>query len=1219
MSVSLPVRRRTATSQRRWWSGPAACLVTLLALPASAGITIPDDPLTTASRVAPNILFILDDSGSMAFETMPDNPPSTSTPDVSNGTYTRNSLAYNPAVTYLPWRQADGTRMSGGTNFNAVYGSFNLVGGSTINLASGSSCRRYNRNSNSTNDELSSGGTQVCGGVQTFYVPKDTSRTEASYLNNGENYYRYQISGDDVVRSEYGAVSSSTGNVAGYPVSGLSASRGQSLSYTVTVPAGTTALTIAINGGTGDADLYVRLNAQPSLSNYDCRPYASGNNESCSFNPPAGGGTYNVLVNAYSNFNNVTLSAVTSNNNRCASGTGSRDWINCQSATPTGRTIAAEQANYATWFSYHRTRMKAAKAGASEAFTDLDSRVRVGFRTIWDRNSFDIPVNDGNDGRFVDNPGGQGTSATTSRSTWYSRLQNVIAYNGTPLHGALDSAGRYFSRTDAQGPYGPQATSGQFSCRQNFAILTTDGYWNDTSNNYSVKVGNQDGNPGSTITGTNNQSYRYSPSAPYTDGYSDTLADVAMRYWKADLRTDLANNVPTNSANPAFWQHMVTFGISIGLNGNKPWSSVGAVPSDATWEEPPEPEDADRIDDLLHAAVNGRGAFVAASNPEEFSAGLQGALAVISQRTSSFSNVASNSVSLDTGSQVFNASYVSGTWTGTVTARAVTQSGVASTVSWTATVPAWASRKIFTVSGSAGANFPSTAQVTALARGGGPSSFPVTGENNANYLKGQPTLEERNGGTLRNRASILGDIVGSSPAYVGDTNTLYVGANDGMLHAFDAANGQELFAYVPGIIDISALSTLSRPDYTHRYFVDGPVSVTSRALTPGKNLLIGTLGRGGKGVFALDVSTPRTATATSVYKWELKDTTTGSDGNMGLVMGKPLLSKVAGGRVAAVLGNGVNSSREKAVLIVLDVESGEIIRQIDTGIGSADAPNGLSAPVGVYSADGQTLAYVYAGDMLGNVWKFDLTSTNATQWSAKRLFTAQDANGTAQPITGAPTVTTHPTTRKRWVFFGTGRYLTTEDADARNTAVQTLYGLVDDDPATPPTRSALTRRTVTVQSTTVSGLAARAFESRSALPANSKGWYIDLPGSGERIVQDAQIVSSFLVTASVMPSGNACDADGSGFINALDAFTGTSAGGSYFDLDGDGQTDDAGVSSPNGPLPVGSVNPGVGMPTLPNLLRGRLVVGGTAGSDLRTLGTSRPRWDRVSWRELRGD
>ncbi|UNK43436.1 pre-peptidase C-terminal domain-containing protein [Luteimonas sp. S4-F44] len=1226
MSVSLPVHRRAATSQRRWWSGPTACLVTLLALPASAGITIPDDPLTTASRVAPNILFILDDSGSMAFETMPDNPPSTSTPDVSDYAYTRNSLAYDPARNYFTWRRADGSRMTGGTSFNAVYGSFNLVGGGTINLASGSSCRRYNRNnSNATTDEFSSGGTQVCGGVQTFYVPKDRSQTSAAYLGNGENYYRYQITADDVIRSEYGAAQSGSGNATGFPISNLSQSAGNWLRYSVTVPANTQTLRVTTSGGlfSGNADLYVRPGAAPTLTTFECRSSSLlTSNKECLISSPSAGATYEIGVygGGFFGFSGITLNAQITTNNRCGTGTAARDWINCQSATPTGRSVAAEQANYATWFSYHRTRMKSAKAGASEAFNDLDSSVRVGFRTIWDRNSFDIPVTDGNDGRFVDNPSGQGTSATTSRSTWYDRMQNAIGYNGTPLHGALDSAGRYFSLADAKGPYGPQATSGQFSCRQNFAILTTDGYWNDTSTNYGTKVGNQDGVAGEKITGPNNQSYQYSPSAPYKDDYTNTLADVAMRYWKADLRTDLVNNVPNNSANPAFWQHMVTFGISIGLSGNKPWSSVAAVPSNATWEDPTDREDADRIDDLLHAAVNGRGAFVAASNPEEFSAGLQSALSVISARTSSYSNVTSNSVSLDTGSQIFNASYVSGTWSGAVTARAVTPAGVVNAVSWTSSITEdWANRKVFTVSGGAGANFPSTAQVTALGRQGGVSSFPVTGVDNANYLRGQRTLENNRGGVLRNRTSVLGDIVGSSPAYVADTNTLYVGANDGMLHAFDAATGQELFAYVPGIIDISALSTLSRPDYTHRYFVDGPVSVTSRALTPGKNLLIGTLGRGGKGVFALDVSAPRTATAASVYKWELRDTATGTDGNMGLVLGKPLLSKVAGNRVAAVLGNGVNSTRERAVLIVLDVETGEIIRQIDTGAGSTQAPNGLSAPVGVYSADGQTLAYVYAGDMLGNVWKFDLTSTNATQWSAKRLFTAQDANGTAQPITGAPTVATNPTTRKRWVFFGTGRYLTAEDADARNTAVQTLYGLIDDDPATPPTRANLKRRTITVQSTSVNGFDARAFEARTALPANAKGWYIDLPGSGERIVQDAQIVSSFLVTASVMPSGNACDAGGSGYINALDAFTGTSAGGSYFDLDGDGKTDDAAVSSSSGRLPVGSVNPGVGMPTLPNLLRGRLVVGGTGGPEVRTIDTSRPRWDRVSWRELRGD
>src|SRR5690606_18761915 len=254
----------------------------------------------------------------------------------------------------------------------------------------------------------------------------------------------------------------------------------------------------------------------------------------------------------------------------------------------------------------------------------------------------------------------------------------------------------------------------------------------------------------------------------------------------------------------------------------------------------------------------------------------------------------------------------------------------------------------------------------------------------------------------------------------------------------------------------------------------------------------------------------------------------------------------------------------------------------------------------------------YAGDMQGNVWKFDLTGDSAASWTAKQLFAAVDEDGLAQPISGGLTVAVHPLTNKRWVFFGTGRFMT--QGDVASTAVQSLYGFVDEDEEV--AREDLTRRTVQVTGT-VEGFPVRGFESRAPLPADSKGWYIDLPESGERIVQDAQVVSTFLITASVIPSGDACESGGRGFINALDAFTGTSAGGSYFDLDGDGSTSDEVIGTP--PRPVGSVNVGGGMPTLPNLLRGRLVVGGSEGSDVRGTRTLAPRWDRASWREIRRD
>lgn len=1114
-------------SRRQRWVAPSAFVMTLLAMPAQAEIKIPDDPLTTAARVAPNILFILDDSGSMAWRNMNNRDVLeisgagnfSSRPDrdgVSTGTsyhsestsnaamymqgYATNSLYYNPTVDYQPWMQASGARMTGGQDFKSVY-SDDL----NVTYAPAST---------------SGGSRSLASNNQTFFVPKNLANTSSAYLSNVANYYRYQIlAGGSIYRSEY-------------------------LAYSAT-------------------------------------------------NTPSGSGTRG-----------------------CATTNSGYGWRNCQLATPTGRTESQEKTNFATWYSYHRTRTKAAKAGAAEAFGSLDSKVRVGFRTIWDRKNFDIPVNDGNDGRFVNNvrdASVQGSTNTTSRSTWFNRLFAASASNGTPLQAALDSAGQYFSRADAAGPYGPESGSAQLSCRQNFAILTTDGYWNTSVAN----SGNADGASGSVIKGPQGKTYTYSPAAPFNDSYSNTLADVAMRYWKTDLRTEdhmgngatpENNNVPTTDANPAFWQHMVTFGISIGLKTTRGWSSVDDVPADPSWPDPgtgsPSSDKAERIDDLLHAAVNGHGQFVAASSPAEFTKGLGAALAAIAQRTGSFSNVATNSTSLNTGSRAFSASYISGVWTGSVMGQAVTRNGVSA--GWTSSVPAFGSRKVFTY----GSDFPTTAQASLLERAGGPADYPVTGIENANYIKGDASKEERNGGVLRNRPNtVLGDIVGSSPAYVKESDTLYVGANDGMLHAFNASNGEEVFAYVPGIVAFNKLAMLSRGDYAHKFLVDGPVVVTSRSLTPGKNILVGALGKGGKGLYALDVTSPGAASAASVSKWERAET---PDNNMGLVMGRPILSLVQGASApAAVLGNGVNSTGNKAVLLVINAETGAVIREVDTGVGSDAAPNGLSAPTGVYGPDGKTLAYAYAGDMLGNVWKFDLTSSNPASWTAKRLFTAMDGANKAQPISAGVTIAVHPRTSKRWVFFGTGRYLASEDADSTNKDVQSMYGFIDSDETI--ARSDLTSRIVKITTATESGFAVRAFEGKATLPADSKGWYIDLPDQGERIVQDAQVVASFLITASMVPTGSACDANGRGYINALDAFTGTSAGGSYFDLDNDQKTDDK-----TSGLPIGSVDAGVGMPTLPNLMRGVTLLGGSGGS-IGTLRTLTPRWDRVSWRELRVD
>lgn len=1237
-----PFRRRLDAMRKALRVPMFSMLATLLSLPANAGITLPTDPLTTASRVPPNIMFILDDSGSMSFGDLanPDFPTicrratdggACSTDDaldITENTYVGNTVFYNPATNYQPWLTAAGVLMTGGTSYNAVYGDFNKASGTFIDLANSASCAKFDQNGN---DKNTGANVTVCGGVQTFYAPKNSGNTSSNYLSNASNYYRYQITGaNTVTRSEYGVVGNNS-TPPGFPVSD-SVSRNQVDTYTVSVPANGV-LTVSAQS---NAAVTLTVKNAANVTNDCSQTVTATRSGSCNVTPSSNA-TYTVQVSrgAVNGAANYSLNASIYRDNRCDTSTAATStWINCTAVTPTGRTAAAEAVNYATWFSYHRTRIKAAKAGAGQAFSDLGANVRVGFRTIWSRNNLDIPVNDGNQGLFVDRAASGGAAATSARTNWYGRLYNASGFNGTPLLDALDGTGRYFQSSTATGPYGPEAGNDQYACRQNFAIMTTDGYWNGTT---SARPGNQDGTDGVTYSGPNGlpAPYGYTTSAPYSDTYSNTLADVAMQYWKTDLRTDLDNIVPTTNADPAFWQHMVTFAIAIGARGvlNPSTDLPGLTAGTKSWPDPNTGYTGGndilaRLDDLWHASVNGRGTFLSAADPNAFKLGLTAALSTITQRTGSFSNVSATSTSLDGGTIVFMASYLSGIWTGEIKAYPVVNQNVSSTASWNASEGIRTNnRRIFTWSGVAGAAFPTTSQTLSLERTTSPA---VSGADNAAYLAGDRSKEIVNGGTLRNRTSLLGDIVSSSPAYSSDTNTVYVGANDGMLHAFDASTGAEQFAYVPSGINFSDLASLSAPAYSHRYFVDGPVVLSTRAQTPNKTVLVGALGKGGKGIYALDVTTPAGFSASNV-KWERYGATSDLDaGNIGLVQARPFIAKLNNGTTALVVANGINSANDQAVLLIYDLDTGALIKQISTGAGSSSAPNGLSGATGWDTDASGTVDYVYAGDMLGNVWKFDLSAAAVTSWgvanTGKPLFTASYPAGTAstaQPISATMTVALNPNTYDIWLFFGTGRFMTT--GDMTDKSGQSLYGIIDGSTSTSNAslaRSALTTRSIKVTGTR-NGFPVRGFEASSVLPANSKGWYIDLAkpaattgGSstleGERIVTEAQLLNKTLVVSSIIPTASACQADGTGYINALDAFTGTSSTDPFFDLNGDGNFKDETV----GGVPVGSVNLGVGMPTLANILRGKIVVGGSGGSlgglniaDNRNAG-------RVSWREI---
>ena len=1068
----------------------AACLATLLALPVNAAIEIPDIPLQSGTVVPPNLLFILDDSGSMAWDFMPGasnsgQVPATAPTAIQLTAYTRNTLYYNPATTYLPWRRADGTFFPD-TPYTAVYSSTTLASGGTTNLA---------------------------GGDRTFHVPK----AGATDLADSRQYFRY------ILRSD-------------------------------------------ANGG------LIRR------SEWDA--------------------SNNVI-------NTTNLTSVT--------------WD-----TPLGpvtRTVAQERANFANWYSYHRTRTKVAKAGTSYAFNDLGEGIRVGFDTIWERNTYDIPVNQ-DLGLFRDNGGG---FTYTNRTTWFNRVFAATASNGTPLRAALTRAGEYFSSSSSSGPWGPGSGTSQLSCRQNFAILTTDGYWNSDTG-----PAGGDSVAGPVHTSTSGATLQYTPGRPYltTGDTVGTLADVAMNYWKNDLR-DLPNNVPTSSANPAFWQHMVTFGISIGLQGtlnpdtalSQPGANNDLTDGGLNWPNPLPTENESRIDDLFHAAVNSRGTFVSATNPEEFTNGLRNALATIVERTASSSNVSANSTSLNSGTRLFQASYVGGRWTGELAAFPVTASGVDPTPTWRGStgIPT-TGRNVLTWNGSAGATFPTAAQTTAL------------GASVAAYVRGTRTNEQQFGGSFRDRTHLLGDIVNSSPFFVKDTGTVYVGANDGMLHAYraqgaPATDGTEIFAYVPGNISLPNLRKLADLDYPHHFFVDGPIVVSSRVQTPGFNYLVGALGRGGKGVYALNVSNPLTFNAGNVM-WDHSPT---NHDLMGNVLGRPIIAKLNNGTTGLIVANGPNSTGDRAVLYVLNLTTGAVLSEIDTGVGNATTPNGLMTPRGWDSDGNGTVDYVYAGDLLGNMWRFDLRSGTVSAWddAASRLlmFTARDAGGKAQPISGSPTLAIDPLTYKTWVFFGTGRFLNQSDLTYtngnKNVDVQTWYGLLDG--GTLITGRAQLQQRRIVAGGSIDGTPVRAFEAPDVLDNTKRGWYVDLltppsaTAEGERMIGDSAVIGTTLLAASIVPNADACEFGGRGYINALNAFTGASVTPPFFDVDGDGQFGDDTLVSGGVAIPVGSVDLGIAMPTTPTVIENLLVAGGSLGTT-GSVGVNNPaNQGRISWREIVGD
>ncbi|MCB1961363.1 MAG: hypothetical protein KDE68_12700 [Rhodocyclaceae bacterium] len=943
---------------------------------------------------------------------------------------------------------------------------------------------------------------------------------------------------------------------------------------------------------------------------------------------------------------------------------------------------SGQEQNFANWYSYYRNRMYAAKAGVSRAFGTQGTGMRVAYGRInkssgtidgVSTSTLDRGVRDFGDVDIYGN-------TTNYRKDYFDWLFTQQPTGSTPLRRALDAAGQYFERTDSQGPASttPGVSGGKdLSCRQNFTILTTDGYWSAGSS-YDANTANarlnQDGSNGAVITGPNNTTGQYLGVAPFADSFSDTLADVAAYYYKRDLRTDLTNNVPVNSDDPAFWQHMVTFGVGLGVNGTiNPTTAFNAIATgtDPGWPDPTSSDPA-KIDDLLHAALNSRGQFFSAGDPDTFATALSDTLAAINARTSSAATIASNSARLSTTTLLYQASFDSDGWTGDMLAYKIEQDTTKSTYGQPIVPPAWqASKKIPAVASRNLITYDPTTQNGITFTWGALTTSQKTALSNdstlLDWVRGDQSKEQSKGGTFRNRNSILGDVVNSDPAFVGteDYNyalaaslsasersayatrrlsttfqnrkhMLYFGANDGMLHGIDAALGNERLGYIPNAV-IAGLPDLAAINYTHKYYVDGaPRVADAKVGSSWKTVLVGSTGAGGKSYFALDVEDGYNFTTSNVL-WEVSNTTSGFS-ELGYSIGQASIVRTESGHWVAIFGNGYNSTSQTARLFVVDLATGAKLAEIDTHVGNTTTPNGLATPIAVDANRNGSIDLVYAGDLYGNLWKFDFTGNSISSWKVafgssttpKPLFIAKDSNGNRQPITAKPQVGSHPD-GGTMIYFGTGKYF--ETGDNTDLAVQSLYGVRDEcglatascttTNASKVARSDLLQQTITYEGTqTFNGNQWEIRQFSQNTPTTShRGFYVDLiygtNALGERILATPLLWSDRVIFVSAIPDNDACAGGGSSWIIELAPQSGARTDFSVFDLAKDGSygaTSEYNNKAVNARKVVGGMIKNLGQ------LRG--VDGKThkyGSTSTRTIDTSTQQNSgsrRISWRQI---
>ncbi|HYG32927.1 MAG TPA: PilC/PilY family type IV pilus protein [Methylophilaceae bacterium] len=851
-------------------------------------------------------------------------------------------------------------------------------------------------------------------------------------------------------------------------------------------------------------------------------------------------------------------------------------------------TYVEEVTNFGNWYAYYRTRMQTMKSAAGHAFSSIDDAYRVGFVTI--------------------NPGSPVSSSRylaiddfdgTQKENWYKKFYAINANGSTPLREALSRVGRHYGGKTSGINSGMSSDPVEYECQQNFSLLTTDGYWND-----DVDDGRIDNLDGNSVGNQDNSDSGYSTRSVGAydgniSGASNTLADVAMYYYKNDLRSDFVNKVPTTDKDQAQHQHMVTFTLGLGLDGELSYrpdyetATTGDFASikagTLNWPKPVA-NAASTLDDLWHAAVNGRGVYFSAQDPSSLAAGVKGALGNVTVKVGAAAASATSSPNItQTDNYIFSTTYRTVYWDGEVLAKTIdTQTGEVSDA------PVWSAQAQLDAQGSARTiykmNMPasgtptretfiwgnlSTAEKAYFANkcallsqcsllDSDTQIITNNGEQLLGFVRGDSTHENEGDiptadKAFRYREHILGDTVNATPAFVKapiynfvddgyslfKTNNadrqgmLYIAANDGMLHALNATTGAESWAYVPNIV-MKDMYKLADKNYgaKHQYFVDGSPQVMDVKIDGvWKTILVGGLNGGGRGYYALDITVPNSP----VVLWEFCYDSTYcnvADEDLGFTYGNPVIAKLPSGHanagkwvVLVTSGyNNVSPGDGEGYLYVLDAKTGAVLEKVSTGAGDTTTPSGL-AEISSYADNANldaSVKYVYGGDLSGNLWRFNLSSASVT---ASKLATLA-IGGVAQPITSRPEIGFVKGVSDPIVFVGTGSYLGNDDL--ANSDTQSLYAIRDTGSTVDDVRTLMpriiTQDTVTA---TVSG---------DPIDWANGGWYADFPESKERVTIDPKLTLRTLTVATTTPVGSTCSPGGTSWVYQFYIDTGLSVG-----------------------------------------------------------------------------